>query len=327
MTHSLAALLALLVSAVLPPERPVPAPRRPIVLLVHGRGQVGDSVSLHHAATRALLEGAEAVSGHALLRDGDVRLVWYADLLSEQGVSTPECPAPQRARATGSPVSVDPGALDMFSLVAAAFLELAGEDTRDSPLASVRGLIGDVRFLTNPSARCAAEGRIANAIAVAAGEGRPVILVAHSLGGLMAWGHLQNRVHGMRSIPSVHRFVTLGSPVGSPEVRQFVFGSSGTLGLPAGVDSWVNVVDLDDPFATPLLPAIDADSTTTITTGPGLRDAMTESRRDDVHDLRGYLRDPAATHAILDAWCSAMRGDRDSASACATLLLTSPQAR
>ena len=334
MMRSFAALAALLVSAVLPSEQPPApseAPARPVVLLVHGRGQVGDSALLHRDATRALQEGAQSVSGSALLRDGDVRLVWYADVLSDGSASSAACAAP-----SPRPVpATEAGALDMFSLVAGAFLEFAGDDIDGTPLSSVRSLIGDVRFLTNPVARCVAEARIGNAIAAAAREGRPVILVGHSLGGLMAWGHLQSRENRenreshagrARALPAVHRFVTLGSPVGSPEVRGFVFGSRGALGLPAGVGSWINVVDADDPFAAPLLPGMEADTTTTLTANPGLRDAMTQSRRSDAHELRGYLRDPAATHAILGAWCGTMREDRESTAGCATLALTSPMA-
>ena len=325
MMRSFAALAALLVSAVFPFEQalaPTDAPaRRPVVLLVHGRGQIGDSALLHREATRALQEGAESVSGSTVLRDSDVRLVWYADVLTNGSPSSSACPAPTPR---GGVPATEVGALDMFSLVAGAFLEFAGNDIDDTPMASVRALIGDVRFLTNPVARCVAESRIGNAIAAATREGRPVILVGHSLGGLMAWGHLQNRASAARTLPAVHRFVTLGSPVGSPEVRGFVFGSKGALGLPAGVGSWINVVDADDPFAAPLLPGMQADTTTTLTATPGLRDAMTESRRSDAHELRGYLRDPAATHAILDAWCSTMRDERESTAACATLALTSP---
>jgi hypothetical protein len=337
MLPSFTALAALLVSLALPtapdPARAEAPARRPVVLLVHGRGQVGDSALLHRAATRALQDGAESVSGSSLLRDSDVRLVWYADVLEGGNVSSSACrPAPtpsanRSADAGARGSATDAGALDMFSLVAGAFLAFAGDDFDGTPMASVRSLIGDVRFLTNPVARCVAESRIGSAIAGASREGRPVILVGHSLGGLMAWGHLQNRANhaaAARTLPAVLRFVTLGSPVGSPEVRRFVFGSPGTLGLPAGVGSWINVVDADDPFAAPLLSGLEADTATTLAATPGLRDAMTESRRTDAHALRGYLRDPAATHAILDAWCSTMREDRESEAACATLALTSP---
>jgi pimeloyl-ACP methyl ester carboxylesterase len=332
MMRAFAAIAALLISAVLPPTRPPASPavaRRPVVLLVHGRGQVGDSASLLRVATRALQEGAEAVSGSPLLQDGDVRLVWYADVLAGGSPVSPACPALKpKPKAREGASATEIGALDMFSLVAGVFLEFAGDSLEDTPMASVRALIGDVRFLTNPGARCVAEERIGNAIAAAAREGRPVILVGHSLGGLMAWGHLQDRARTGQGLPAIARFVTLGSPVGSPEVRHFVFGSQSALQLPAGVGSWVNVVDADDPFSAPLLPGMEADTTTTLATVPGLRDgmrdAMTESRRADAHELRGYLRDPAATHAILDAWCSALHDDRNSAPACATLALTSP---
>jgi hypothetical protein len=148
----------------------------------------------------------------------------------------------------------------------------------------------------------------------------------------MAWGHLVHRAGSADGkLPGVHRFVTLGSPVGSAEVRQIVFGVQNPLALPNGVASWVNVIDDDDPFAAPLFrdPNGGVATSPVAHTGTGggiMSDVVTSTRRSDAHDLRGYLRDPAATHAILGAWCDAMRREATSATACATLTLTSPTA-
>src|SRR5215211_3007215 len=61
------------------------ATARPIILLVHGRGMFGrDTAELRAQWQHALEAGARSGTPSAtgpLLTDGDVRLVWYADVL------------------------------------------------------------------------------------------------------------------------------------------------------------------------------------------------------------------------------------------------------
>src|SRR4051812_44541079 len=59
-----------------------PAPRRPVVIVVHGRGFLKrDSAEFHRDALHALREGAFRATGDSLLESDDIRLVWYADLM------------------------------------------------------------------------------------------------------------------------------------------------------------------------------------------------------------------------------------------------------
>jgi hypothetical protein len=248
-----------------------------------------------------------------MLGDGDVRVVWYADLLGTR--REPTCDD-----AAGSPdAPVSP--LNTLALFAGALLDVASASAGDTAAAAgaeLRGLVGDLRFFGDRGTRCAAERRVGSALARAAAEGRPVVLVAHSLGGLVAWGHL--RARGASAAPAVHRFVTLGSPVGSADVRRLVFGdATPSLTLPAAVRSWVNVRAPGDPFAARLLGDGPGDG------GAGIgdariADALAERPGADPHGLTGYLRDPATARAVLGAWCDAspQRGG-----ACATLAAVS----
>jgi hypothetical protein len=134
-----------------------------------------------------------------------------------------------------------------------------------------------------------------------------VVVVAHSLGSLVAYGALRGATV---SNASVQRLETLGSPLGAPELRDLIFtdGTARLVKLPASVRSWVNIREPRDPIAIPLS---DADSTT-------LRDLMGSGSADgvDAHDMGGYLRDPMAARAIAWAWCSAFERPSTAPSAC-----------
>ena len=281
---------------------PTDAQPRPLVLVVHGRGQgTRDSAALRRDALNALRDAARAVAGESgaeLLRDDDVRVVWYADLLD---------PRREPATCASSPVENRDGSpLGALALIAGALLGAAADDaqaSKDSAGAgTLRALVGDMRFFGDGTTRCAAERRVGDALDRAHSEHRPVVLVAHSLGGIVAWGYLRHRA--APDAPDVQRFVTLGSPLGSPDVRRIVFGDDTTpLALPPAVRSWVNVLGTGDPFATHLL----ADSAAA---SAELSDVTTEAPHDDPHDLVGYLRDPATARAVLGAWCEAAHGLR-----------------
>ena len=283
-------------------NRPTPATHggRPIVLLVHGRGFLSrDSVAFRRQALSALREGAFRATGDSLFGDDDLRLVWYADLMDTRRQnmrSARACEAAADSAETGlSAASI----LRSLALVASELLDAGATETG---AADARDLAGDLRFLGDGATRCAAEGRVAAALARARDEGRPVVIVAHSLGALVAWGHLEHRrTSSEPQLPAVQRLITLGSPIGSGDLRELLFGDTAVVALPRGVQSWVNVIHEDDPFAARLL-------ATDSTTGrsrvlPGISDVMTEHADDDAHDLRGYLRDPGTARAVLAAWC------------------------
>jgi hypothetical protein len=99
------------------------------------------------------------------------------------------------------------------------------------------------RYFTDGQARSAAIGGLAGAISTA----RPQILVAHSLGSIVAyealWAHPDC---------GIDLLLTLGSPLAMPDV---IYGRlaehAGPRGCPPGVRRWINIADYGDIVAIP----------------------------------------------------------------------------
>lgn len=284
---------------------------RPLVLIVHGRLQSGrDSAQLRREAFEALQDGARSVSGDSLIRSSDVRLVWYADLMSGRTRTSSGSACSDLAAAAGGRREAPVNAVTLLASLAGMILDAAAADKENTDSLDVRTVAGDMRFLADMDVRCAAELRLGRALETARREHRPVILVSHSLGGLVSWDYLAHRSPSSDTSQAIVRWVTLGSPAGSAELRQLIFGEeTGTFSVPAGIGSWVNVLGDADPLAVAV-----GDSVHVI---PGVSDIRTESSHSDAHQMTSYLGDAAAVRAILGAWCDA-NPQRPSAS-CARL--------
>jgi alpha-beta hydrolase superfamily lysophospholipase len=273
---------------------------RPVVILVHGRGQLlGDSAAVHAQWSRVLQSGASKLAGASLLRDEDVWLAWYADALDP--LAPPACSSQPGSDSGQTPAEHDAdGTQALFaamgeSLVAA--LDLFDGYARDE----ARAIAGDLLFLGDPQRRCAAETQLEAALARAAREKRPVILVAHSFGSLLAYGYLHSASPDDSAAIDVRRFVTIGSLLGAPGARELLLGDrEPRASLPPGVQAWTNIVEPEDALAYPIAFSGDtaASRLENLTTTPGTPGA-------DPHDVVRYLRDPVTVRVVTGAWCEA----------------------
>jgi len=272
---------------------------RPLVLVVHGRGQLGrDSAYVRREAYRSLQAGFRAIDADVSLRESDVQLVWYADILDSHalGGSVVACPASARGLASASP---DNG-FTMLASLAGFLVESAVGMAGDSSQYELRSVAGDLRYLADSDTRCAAESRVADALREVRREGRPAILVSHSLGALVSWGALTHAAEAQdTTIPEIARWVTLGSPLGSSEIRLLLFGQDRALERPSLVKSWANVLGRDDPFAMRVSPDSAATSKLFDVTGAAVSD--------EPHVITSYLADPATARVVLDGWRSAVK--------------------
>jgi endonuclease G len=268
---------------------------RPVILVLHGRGQLGrDTANIRTEWLRSLETGVGKITQRPLIEPEDLRLVWYADVLDP--ASSVGCDSDTRAqpRAAEQEDDVLQLILGVTSTLFTSLYEAMPSESRHS----MRALVGDIMYLGDRWRRCAVDRRIDAAFAQAAREKRPVILVAHSFGSLVGYSYLRSeRSRHSGETPTIHRYVTLGSMLGIPELQELLLGRSGPLSLPSGVRSWVNIRHTADPFAAPL-----ADTTSRQRRGE-IREVVTSGSAVDPHDIVTYLRDPATARAIAWAWC------------------------
>lgn len=262
---------------------------RPVVLLVHGRGMLAtDTAAARKMWLNALTAGGKSITALPLLSDRDVRVVWYADVLDPRSAAGCDYAASD-ARARRS-AAMDPDFKALIASVGSLFDLVTSVVADTQSVSHLRALSADASFLSDLRKRCASEQRLGDAIDRARREGRPVILVAHSLGSLVAYDYLSAR----SDTGSVERFITVGSMVGANELRQMLIGGDArdTLSRPAGVKSWTNIRHVNDLFAASISAGRDV-----VATPP--------AGEPDPHELVGYLRGTATASEVLGSWCAA----------------------
>jgi pimeloyl-ACP methyl ester carboxylesterase len=257
-----------------------------------------DSVETRKLWLDGLTSGGKRLAKGELVTSRDVRLVWYADVLDPRsGAGCSYDAGDARARRDSK---TDPELKGFVSLVGNFVGALTSMVADNESATQLRALAGDASFLSDASKRCASERRLGDAIERARREGRPVILVAHSLGSVVAYDYLSTRT----DTGIVQRLVTVGSMLGSDELRRLLIGGDSTdaFALPASVKSWFNVRNTGDMLAVQMPFGRDI-----LTTGP--------SDEPDQHEMVSYLRGEAGAGVILSGWCEAFVGKRPSACA------------
>ncbi|WP_370875396.1 alpha/beta fold hydrolase [Methylobacterium amylolyticum] len=97
--------------------------------------------------------------------------------------------------------------------------------------------------------RDAARDRLAAALAEAAQDDPHVLLVAHSMGGLIAYDVLRAAERDGTPdghLPPACTLVTLGAPLGLAEIKLKLEAEHGDLRVPASLSAWINLIDRED---------------------------------------------------------------------------------
>ena len=137
--------------------------------------------------------------------------------------------------------------------------------------------------------------RMRSVLSASLDRSAPTVMVAHSLGSLIAYDWLcSDEARGVR----VPLLVTFGSPIGLIEVQELMRGwiAPPALAVPPGVDRWINVADRLDPVA--------ADTTIAdeITPAGQVVDRVAVCLNEDApwhpHSATGYLRSEEVREAL-----------------------------
>lgn len=118
----------------------------------------------------------------------------------------------------------------------------------------------------------------------------PAVIVAHSLGSIVAYDVLSDPPGTPRDVPL---FVTLGSPLGIDAVKELVHQPPA---VPPGVAAWLNAAD---PFD---IVAADPELRDDYGGSSQIRDLAILNRAWFPHDLAGYLRAPEVRDAVAQVF-------------------------
>ena len=139
-------------------------------------------------------------------------------------------------------------------------------------------------YLTNRNIRRQIDAIVAEPL-----QAGPCVVVAHSLGSVVAYNVLCSRPAEL----DVRAFVTVGSPLGLQSVRKQL---DAPLRMPPAVQGWFNARDPRDIVATRPL-----DATTFAIQPPIVGKSNVSNHTDNRHGIEGYLNDPDVARKIAAA--------------------------
>jgi len=140
---------------------------------------------------------------------------------------------------------------------------------------------------------------------------RPILLIAHSMGSVIAWDSLWQMTHDERDRVTVDVLLTMGSPLGQRFLQRRLQGykESGEKRYPAGIRRWINLSAVGD--LTAVDPDLADDYAIMVQHGhvESIEDHVLHNyfRLDgdlNVHAEYGYLANSVTARIISDWWSS-----------------------
>jgi hypothetical protein len=262
---------------------------RPVIIFVHGRGLSGlpaDSVS--KAWIQSFQEGQRRI-GFTRIRDDDIRVAWYG------------------SASLGAACVTTDGSLNVDRR---SFLQRLAEILARFP--SIEERAGRAFFADTQeyfSDGCY-QGQVDRALEMELASARlakrPVVLVAHSMGSLVAFAVL-TRMWIPAEGESVG-FITFGSMLGMEEMPRALLGAyvESPVPVPQALTRWINVRNDGDVLSFPTSGRFRSIVPPRIPV-----DVMINAQGAGRHSAETYLRDPTFALVIATAWCGASaRSDR-----------------
>ena len=146
--------------------------------------------------------------------------------------------------------------------------------------------------------------------------GHPVLLIAHSMGSVIAYDSLWELAHRTRDRVSVDLLLTMGSPLGQRYMQQRLkgAGNTGHSRYPNNIRQWKNIASIGD--LTALDPFLTDDFVEMLELGllESMEDTAihTHFRLDgelNVHAEYGYLVNQVTARTVVDWWRATARSD------------------
>lgn len=280
---------------------------QPLIIGIHGLNNKPRRDTLRRWWMAALHEGLRRnIASPPTLPD--FQLAYWADLNHAVPYTASDDPEPYLpANGTGEMTAGKSGTRRMM---AALGLEAAGkvlEALSNSRFLEERlehlieAKANDLfRYHAEPELRRRARARLSLKLNRASSDARPVLLIAHSMGSIIAYDVLREH-----PALAVSHLVTIGSPLGLGEVKNFSSREFGAPRIPDGVRQWTNLADPRDKIA-----ALDLRLASDYAPGPLCTRIVDQKARNEYggpcgrpnpHKVYGYLRTPEMSR-IITRW-------------------------
>ena len=160
-----------------------------------------------------------------------------------------------------------------------------------------------------------ARDKLKRALRQAADQQRPVLLLAHSMGSVIAYDALWQLSREEQSEVSVDLFLTSGSPLGQKIVQRHLLGkrARGEARYPSNIGSWINVAALGELTAIDRRLGNDFAAMTRLGLVREIRDIEVFNYYHmhgvlNVHAEYGYLVNEVTAQCVIDWWRSVADG-------------------
>lgn len=281
------------------------------LILIHGRAQAGrNPVEVKKEWTDALVYGV--TRANAKMPELDIEFPFYGDELEEL-VKKIEVPLIQHAHPMGDVEEEEPGLRGEILMEIAKSLGVTDADidrefegqANEMGMMNWRGVHAVLRaldripglnsdfidsftrdvyvYLAYPGVRRKIDQIVLNAF-----DQGPCVVLAHSLGTVVAYNVLSQRL----ASPECVRLITVGSPLGIRGIKRLL---ATPLRSPPCVKNWFNAYDIRDVVALHPLDAQNFDVTPPI---ENMKDVMNFT--DNRHGIAGYLADPVVAGKIVE---------------------------
>lgn len=276
-----------------------------LIIGIHGLNNKPEPDVLRNWWTTAMAEG---ISRNCRVQRGDIDFVlaYWADLMYPAPVALAEVAEPYVAAGGSGPLPR--AGMSIKSIAETRIKEGVGkvlEKVFGAPVAedvvrdALEAKMPDLhRYQHHRAARDAIRARLREALRTAQETRRQIMLIAHSMGSIVAYDVLRTAGRALPGLRISH-FVTLGSPLGLTEVMEMV---AAPLRVPECVARWSNFSDPRDYAArwdTRLSNDYRANRAgVTVSDHLVINGYVTRSGKSNPHKIYGYLRTPEVSELI-----------------------------
>jgi pimeloyl-ACP methyl ester carboxylesterase len=272
----------------------------PVIVFVHGRGQEGRQRSeVRSAFVDTFRETQRKWLGKEIVPAADYAFVWYADAIAADSTATTSSPGCAYAEQPTSQSAQD-WRSKLIALATTLHLDgpLLKEFTEDT-----------FRYFSSERRRCEADARLLEVVAQPSFQGRPLVVLAHSMGGIVTLASLKKNAEQLDPEDRLHidRLVTVGTQVGQPLILKGLFGSytEPPVPLPSTIAAWINIQNADDKLAFPAHASFAATDSRRVP-----QDVIIDTPRGPRHAIESYLGDTVVVRAVLIPWCLGTQASR-----------------